>query len=94
MPKTSTLHVRMEPSIKKKAEEVLKDLGLTSSEAINMFYTQICIQSAIPFDIKNDKKSNGSIKQKRKSLSGYLSQYANSDLINKENGIWELEARE
>jgi len=93
MPKTSTLHVRMEPSIKKKAEKVLKDLGLTSSEAINMFYTQICIQSAIPFEIKNNKKEVKKEK-KIKSLSGYLSQYANKDLISKESGIWEMEAHE
>jgi len=93
MPKTSTLHVRMEPAVKKKAEKVLKELGLTSSEAINMFYTQICIQSAIPFEIKENKKVS-KVDKKNKSLSGYLSQYANPKLIDKESDIWELEAHE
>ena len=89
MAKTCTLHVRMEPKVKENAEKVLNDLGITSSEAINLFYEQICIQMKLPFstDLNNSKK----VKSKKKSLSGYLSKYANKDLISQEDGIWERE---
>ena len=95
MAKTSTLHVRIDPKLKMNAEKILKKIGVSSSEAINMFYTQICFKNGIPFSInavsgKNDEENT----KKRKSLAGFLSKYANPSLIEKESGIWESEAHE
>lgn len=42
----------------------------------------------IPID-ENKKKSG-----KKKSLAGFLSKYANSDLIGKEDDVWLKEAKE
>ncbi len=95
MAKTSTLHVRMDPQLKVKTEKILKKLGISSSEAITLFYAQISMKGAIPFQIDNNSNSeNGEEKKNRKSLAGYLSKYANSDLIEKESGVWESEASE
>jgi DNA-damage-inducible protein J len=95
MSKTSTLHVRIDPNLKNEAEKLLKSFGISSSEAINMFYTQICLKRAIPFSINDSEISPNEVtKIKRKSLSGYLAKYANPSLIEKESGIWESEARE
>jgi len=55
------IHVRVEPTLKKKAEMVLKKLGVTSGEAIRMFLTQIVIKNEIPFSINlesDDTKEN------------------------------------
>ena len=93
MAKTTVLHVRMEPELKESAEKVLEKIGLTSSEAINIFYRQIIIQSSIPFNISSEKKEKV-LKKNKKSLSGYLSKYANKDLIEQESGVWAREARE
>ncbi|MBU2262293.1 MAG: type II toxin-antitoxin system RelB/DinJ family antitoxin, partial [Proteobacteria bacterium] len=38
--KTSAVHARIEPQTKKKAEEILRSLGLTPTEAIRIFYKQ------------------------------------------------------
>ena len=46
-------------------------------------------KTAIPFEIKDNKKG-----KKNKSLSSYLSWYANKGLISKESGILEIEAHE
>lgn len=47
----------MEPSVKKKAENVLRKIGLSPSEAINVFYQRVALEQGIPFslDIPNAK---------------------------------------
>ena len=52
MAKTSSLHVRIEPKIKEEVENILDNLGMTSAEAINIYFKQIILTSGIPFEIK------------------------------------------
>jgi len=49
--KTSTITVRLDPQVKQNAEAVLKALGLTTSQAVNLFFTQISLNKGIPFDV-------------------------------------------
>jgi DNA-damage-inducible protein J len=51
MEKSATIHARIEPKTKKKAEGVLKRLGMSPTEAIRLFYNQICLRGGIPFPI-------------------------------------------
>lgn len=51
MSKTSTIRARMEPDLKDKAEKVFSKLGLTSTQAITLFYKQVEIRNGLPFDI-------------------------------------------
>lgn len=55
MAKTDTLHIRVEPSVKKKAEKTLSDLGLSITDAINVFLNQVILHDGIPFEIKKPK---------------------------------------
>jgi DNA-damage-inducible protein J len=50
--KTSTISARIDPALKKKAERVFKELGLTSSQAITLFYKQVELQQGLPFIVK------------------------------------------
>lgn len=52
MAKTDTLHIRVEPNVKKKAEKTLNELGLSITEAVNVFLAQVILQEGIPFEIK------------------------------------------
>ncbi|MCR5202851.1 MAG: type II toxin-antitoxin system RelB/DinJ family antitoxin [Lachnospiraceae bacterium] len=52
MAKTANLYARIEPDVKEEAENILSTLGLTASNAINMFYKQIILQKGIPFEVK------------------------------------------
>lgn len=52
MNKTETIHARIEPKTKKKAEKVLKRLGMSPTEAIRIFYNQISLCNGIPFPIR------------------------------------------
>jgi DNA-damage-inducible protein J len=51
MNKTATVTVRMDPQVKQKAEVVLKKLGLTTSQAVNLFFTQVSLHQGLPFDL-------------------------------------------
>jgi DNA-damage-inducible protein J len=50
--KTTTVRARIEPAVKREAEETLHELGLSASEAINLFYRQIIYNRGLPFEVK------------------------------------------
>ena len=52
MAKTSTISARIDPNLKKRAEQVFRELGLTSSQAITLFYKQVELQQELPFIMK------------------------------------------
>jgi DNA-damage-inducible protein J len=49
--KTAVIHSRIQPEIKEQAEGILQRLGLSPTEAIRMFYTQITLRNGLPFDV-------------------------------------------
>ena len=49
MNKSAVIHARIEPETKNLAEGVLNRLGLSPTEAIRMFYRQICLRQGLPF---------------------------------------------
>jgi DNA-damage-inducible protein J len=52
MSKTTTVRARIEPQLKEKVETIFQELGLTTTEAINLFYRQVELQKGLPFEIK------------------------------------------
>ena len=52
MSKSETIRARVDPGLKQEAEAVLKALGLNASEAITMFYRQVALRRALPFEVK------------------------------------------
>ena len=49
--KTAVVHSRIQPEIKEKAESILLRLGLSPTEAIRIFYTQITLRNGMPFEV-------------------------------------------
>lgn len=56
MHKVATINARIEPKLKANAEMILHKVGLTSAEAVRLFYTQICLHKGLPFEIKIPNK--------------------------------------
>lgn len=50
--KSANLYARIEPDVKEQAESILSALGISASNAINMFYKQIILQRGLPFEVK------------------------------------------
>ena len=66
MRKTQTVRARIEPKLKRSAEAVLKKIGLTSSEAITLFYTQIKLMNGLPFPLRiPNKETRRAIREAR-----------------------------
>ncbi len=51
MSKTATVQARIEPELKNKAEGIFRDLGLTATQAVTMFYKQVEIRKGLPFNV-------------------------------------------
>lgn len=51
MEKSATLNLRVNPTVKQRAEEVLSRLGIPMSTAIDMYLNQISLTGGIPFNI-------------------------------------------
>lgn len=54
--KTETVRARIEPNLKHDVGLVLDELGLSFSEAIELFLRQVKLNHGIPFDIKIPNK--------------------------------------
>lgn len=55
MAKSENINIRIEPELKKEAEETLDYLGLTMAEAIKLFLKQVTLTDSIPFKIEKPK---------------------------------------
>ena len=51
MEKTATLNLRINPTVKQRAEDVLTRLGIPMSTAIDMYLNQISLTGGIPFAV-------------------------------------------
>ena len=52
MPKDAVVHVRVESETKQQAEEVFNALGLSTSEAVNLFLKQVVLHKGLPFALR------------------------------------------
>ena len=46
------IRARVEPDLKRKAEELFSELGLSTTEAITLFYKQVTVHRGLPFDVR------------------------------------------
>jgi DNA-damage-inducible protein J len=51
MSKTTMITARVDPRLKRETEKVLKNLGLTTSQAITLFFNQINLRQGLPFAV-------------------------------------------
>lgn len=62
MAKETTVRARIDEELKAEAEDILHQLGLTTSQAINLYFSQIVLQRGMPFDVRLPE--NGSKKKR------------------------------
>ena len=57
MGKSATVRARVEPELKHDVEHLFHELGLSTTEAINIFYRQVKLRRGLPFpvEIPNDE---------------------------------------
>ena len=48
--KTATARALIEPAVKREAESILKKMGLSVSNSVELFYRQVVAQRGLPFE--------------------------------------------
>ena len=48
----ANVNIRVEDSLKKRAENIFSELGMSMSTATNVFYRQVVRHGGIPFDLR------------------------------------------
>jgi addiction module RelB/DinJ family antitoxin len=56
--KEAVVRARVDEKLKKESETILRRLGLSSTEAIRMFLTQITIHQCLPFAVSLQTEPN------------------------------------
>jgi len=79
--KTSTILARIGPNIKNRAEQVFRELGLTSSQAITLFYKQVELQQGLPFIVKIPNNLTAETLESARSRSNLESFNTTDDLF-------------
>ncbi len=51
MKKSATIRARMEPDLKDRAEYIFRKLGLSTTQALTLFYRQVELRKGLPFEI-------------------------------------------
>lgn len=51
MAKSAMVRARLEPKLKRDAESLFERLGLSTTQAITLFYRQVSLRRGLPFDV-------------------------------------------
>ncbi len=68
MPKTDTLNIRIEPTLKSEVEKTLNDLGMNIADAVTVFLKQVVLTESIPFEIKKPKYNKETLEAIKEAL--------------------------
>ncbi len=55
MAKTATINMRVNPQVKSEAESIFSSLGMTLTEAINVFLHKAVMEGGLPFDVRQPR---------------------------------------
>ena len=65
---TSNLTVRLDAQLKKDAEQLFNDLGMTLSGAINIFLHQAIEQQGLPFQVKKSRPNRETLAAMKEAI--------------------------
>ena len=78
MAKTEMIRARMEPELKREAEETFSALGLSATEAITLFYKQVALHHGLPFALRVPNATTAEALRQAHTGEG-LTEYASVD---------------
>lgn len=64
------VRARIQPKLKREAEGVFRKVGLSPSEAVNVFYRQVVLRNGIPFNVALPNEETKSAIQSARSRKG------------------------
>jgi len=86
MVKTEMIRARITPDLKREAEAILKKLGLSTTEAITLFLSQVKLYKGLPFPVRIPNKITLEAMKKAK-IGKELNTYESIDDFFKKMGV-------
>ena len=86
MAKTEMALARVEPELKREAEETFSALGLSATEAITLFYKQVALHRGLPFAVRVPNAATTEAIRQARAGEG-VTEYASLDALAKEMKI-------
>jgi DNA-damage-inducible protein J len=83
--KTATARALIDPEVKREAESILTELGLSVSNSIELFYRQVVAQRGLPFDLQVPNERT--MKAIKNSRAGKGKRFSSSKELFKDLGI-------
>ena len=90
--KTAAINARISPELKDDVESILSQLGMTTTQAITMYFEQIKMQRGLPFSVKLANESPLKTIPKNKWPDGYfesLAAWEGEDIVRPDQGEYE-----
>ncbi len=78
MAKTEMIRARVEPELKREAEDLFSALGLSTTEAITLFYRQVTLHQGLPFAVRIPNKETVEALEQARSRED-LTEYGSLD---------------
>lgn len=73
MAKTATINMRVNPQVKSDAEAIFASLGMTLTEAINVFLHKSVMEGGLPFDVRQPRynaQTEAAMREARDIMAG------------------------
>lgn len=73
MAKTAAINMRIDPKVKSESESIFSSLGMTLTEAINVFLHKSIMEGGLPFDVRQPKyngTTEAAMREARDIISG------------------------
>ncbi len=67
MAKIATVRARIEPWLKEDVEKLFKKMGLSTTEAITLFYRQVKLRNGLPFNVVIPNKTTEKVFKDKRS---------------------------
>ena len=83
--KTATARALINPEVKNQAEAILREMGLSISNSVELFYRQVVAQKGLPFDIQVPNELT--IKAIKNSRAGKGKKFSTTQELFKDLGI-------
>lgn len=64
MNQTATVHARLDSTTKKRSEAILKQIGMTPTEAVRLLYRQIALRGEFPIELRFPNQLTASVLNK------------------------------
>jgi len=75
MAKNATISMRMDAQLKSEVETIFRQLGLTTSEAIKIFFAAVRNRKGLPFQLQLAAEQSSPLAQRKMALDALMGAY-------------------